>query len=88
MLEEAVGISRIVTLKKAITGGISTVFGAVIFVRADRSDIQKISDLKGKTFAAVARGAFGGFQMAWREFKSAGIDPFADFKSIRFMGFP
>ena len=88
VLEEAVGISRIVTLKKAITGGISTVFGAVIFVRADRSDIQKISDLKGKTFAAVARGAFGGFQMAWREFKSAGIDPFADFKSIRFMGFP
>jgi two-component system, LuxR family, sensor histidine kinase TtrS len=88
VLEEAVGISRIVTLKKAITGGISTVFGAVIFVRDDRADIQKISDLKGKTFAAVARGAFGGFQMAWREFKSAGIDPFTDFKGIRFKGFP
>ncbi|MBT4703764.1 MAG: PhnD/SsuA/transferrin family substrate-binding protein, partial [Rhodospirillaceae bacterium] len=88
VLEEAVGISRIVTLKKAITGGISTVFGAVIFIRADRADIQRINDLKGKTFAAVARGAFGGFQMAWREFKSAGIDPFTDFKNIRFMGFP
>ena len=63
-LEEAVGISRIVTLKKAITGGISNVFGAVIFVRADRGDIRNLDDLKGKVFAAVAPGAFGGFQMA------------------------
>jgi two-component system, LuxR family, sensor histidine kinase TtrS len=87
-LEEAVGISRIVTLKKAITGGISNVFGAVIFIRADRTDIQTLKDLKGKVFAAVAPGAFGGFQMAWREFKSADIDPFKDFKDLRFMGFP
>ena len=87
-LEEAVGISRIVTLKKAITGGISNVFGAVIFVRADRGDIRNLDDLKGKVFAAVAPGAFGGFQMAWRKFKSAGIDPFKDFKDLRFLGFP
>ncbi|MBC8337291.1 MAG: PhnD/SsuA/transferrin family substrate-binding protein [Rhodospirillales bacterium] len=87
-LEEAVGISRILTLKKAITGGISNVFGAVIFVRAERSDLKTLGDLKGKVFAAVSPGAFGGFQMAWREFKSAGIDPFKDFKDLRFMGFP
>jgi len=87
-LEEAVGINRIVTLKKAITGGISNVFGAVIFVRADRTDIKNLGDLKGKVFAAVAPRAFGGFQMAWREFKAGGIDPFKDFKEIRFMGFP
>ncbi|NQV84091.1 MAG: PhnD/SsuA/transferrin family substrate-binding protein [Rhodospirillales bacterium] len=87
-LEEAVGVSRILTLKKAITGGISNVFGAVIFVRADRADIQTLKDLKGKVFAAVAPGAFGGFQMAWREFKSADINPFKDFKDLRFMGFP
>ncbi|MBL4690621.1 MAG: PhnD/SsuA/transferrin family substrate-binding protein [Rhodospirillales bacterium] len=87
-LEEAVGISRIVTLKKAITGGISNVFGAVIFVRADRGDIRNLGDIKGKVFAAVAPGAFGGFQMAWRKFKSAGIDPFKDFKDLRFLGFP
>jgi two-component system sensor histidine kinase TtrS len=87
-LEEAFGVSRIVTLKKAITGGISNVFGAVVFVRADRDDIQTLDDLKDKVFAAVAPGAFGGFQMAWREFKSAGIDPFEDFKALRFLGFP
>ncbi len=87
-LEEAVGINRIVTLKKAITSGISNVFGAVIFVRADRHDIKTLDDLKGKVFAAVAPRAFGGFQMAWREFKAQGIDPFKDFKEILFMGFP
>ncbi len=87
-LEEAVGINRIVTLKKAITSGISNVFGAIIFVRAGRDDIKNLGDIKGKVFAAVAPRAFGGFQMAWREFKDQGIDPFKDFKEILFMGFP
>ncbi|HJO74620.1 MAG TPA: PhnD/SsuA/transferrin family substrate-binding protein, partial [Rhodospirillales bacterium] len=87
-LDEAVGVHRIVTLKKAITSGISNVFGATIFVRADRDDLKTISDLKGKVFGAVSPKAFGGFQMAWREFKAAGIDPFKDFKEIRSMGFP
>ncbi|MDA1089970.1 MAG: PhnD/SsuA/transferrin family substrate-binding protein [Proteobacteria bacterium] len=87
-LEETVGIHRILTLKKAISGGISNVYGATIFVRADRNDIKKLSDLKGKVFGAVAPRAFGGFQMAWREFKAAGIDPFKDFKEIRSFGFP
>jgi len=87
-LEETVGIHRIVTLKRAITGGISNVFGATIFVLADRQDLQNLSDLKGKVFGAVSPRAFGGFQMAWREFKAAGIDPFKDFKDIKSLGFP
>lgn len=87
-LEEAVGVHRIVTLKKAFTSGISNVFGAVIFVRKDRTDLKTLSDLKGKVFGAVSPRAFGGFQMAWREFKTAGIDPFKDFKEIKSLGFP
>jgi two-component system sensor histidine kinase TtrS len=63
-------------------------FGAVIFTRTGRTDIQALADLRGKTFAAVDLHAFGGFQMAWRELREAGIDPFLDFRELRFTGFP
>ena len=61
-------------------------FGAVIFTAAHNSDIGSLAELKGKSFAAVGKAAFGGFQMAWRELKEAGIDPFTDLE-LRFMGF-
>ncbi len=63
-------------------------FGTVIFVRADRADIQTLADVEGKTLVAVSPEAFGGFQMAWYEFVQQGIDPFEDFKAIRYKGFP
>ncbi len=87
VLEEALGISRIVTLKKPFTENLSNVFGAVIFVSA-ASPIQDVKGLKGKVFGAVAENAFGGFQMAWRELKAAGIDPFTALKEVRFFGLP
>jgi two-component system sensor histidine kinase TtrS len=87
-LEAAYGITRIATLKNFRHGKPSKTFGAVIFTQANRDDIQTLDDLRGKTFAAVDEGAFGGFQMAWRELKDAGIDPFADLRELRFSGFP
>jgi len=63
-------------------------FGAIIFTRSDRQDINSLNDLKGKRFGAVSPKAFGGFQMAWREFKSKKIDPFTDFKELKFIGIP
>jgi len=87
-LEANHSITRIATLKNMRQGRPYTAFGAVILVRADREDIQNLDDLRGKSFAAVSKGAFGGFQMAWRELKHAGIDPFTDFSSLKFMGFP
>ncbi|MCK7576714.1 MAG: PhnD/SsuA/transferrin family substrate-binding protein [Chromatiales bacterium] len=36
----------------------------------------------------VSREAFGGFQMAWREFHQAGIDPDRHFGRLAFAGFP
>lgn len=36
----------------------------------------------------VKKTAFGGFQMAWLELKNEGIDPFNDFSSLQFSGFP
>ncbi|NQU56410.1 MAG: PhnD/SsuA/transferrin family substrate-binding protein [Rhodospirillales bacterium] len=87
-LEARYGITRIVTLRTPSTVLAGNVFGAVIFSRADRQDIQTLEDLKGKSFMAVERNGFGGFQMAWRELKEHGIDPFEDFSALTFTGFP
>jgi two-component system, LuxR family, sensor histidine kinase TtrS len=88
VLEEKYGISRIATVKKPFGNSVRNVFGAVIFTRSDTPDIHTIDHLKGKKFAAVRRGAFGGFQMAWREFKAHGINPFEDFSELSFLGLP
>ncbi|HYQ72933.1 MAG TPA: PhnD/SsuA/transferrin family substrate-binding protein [Gammaproteobacteria bacterium] len=87
-MERKFGISRITTLKNLHFGSPYTVFGAVIFTRADRDDIRDLRDLEGKSFGAVAADAFGGFQMAWRELKQAGIDPYSDLSQLTFYDFP
>lgn len=87
-LEARYGITRIATLRTPSTVRAGNVFGAIIFSRADRHDIQTLEDLKGKSFMAVERNGFGGFQMAWRELKEHGIDPFEDFSALTFTGFP
>ena len=87
-LERKFGISRITTLKNLHFGNPYTVFGAVIFTRADRDDIRDLRDLQNKSFGAVSADAFGGFQMAWRELKQAGIDPYSDLSRLQFFDFP
>lgn len=82
------GLEPITSLKNLRNGKPYSQFGAVIFTRADRVDISSIDDLKGNTFAAVSKQAFGGFQMAWREFVGNSIDPFVDFTGLVFTGFP
>jgi PAS domain S-box-containing protein len=87
-LEHRYGVSRLVTLQNLRAGRPYTVFGAVVITRSDRKDIERLSDLKGKSFMAVSPDAFGGFQLAWRELKVHGVDPFSDFSSLVFHGFP
>jgi len=87
-LESHHGVSRIATLMNDRHGVPSMMFGAVIFTSAHRKDIRSLADLRGKSFAAVDEAAFGGFQMAWRELKEAGVDPFTGLSELRFMGFP
>ncbi|MGD2062777.1 MAG: PhnD/SsuA/transferrin family substrate-binding protein [Nitrospirota bacterium] len=87
-LEARYGISRIATLRAPGEVAAGNVFGAVIFTRADRHDIQTLRDIEGKRFMAVKPDGFGGFQMAWRELKDHDIDPFEDFAELRFSGFP
>ena len=80
------GISRIVTLKNLRLGKGYTEFGGVIFTLASRDDISELKDLKGRSFAAVDKNSFGGWQMAYREFHDNNIDPFKDFSSFIFAG--
>lgn len=83
--EALYGANRIATLKNLRLGNPYTQFGGVILRRSDRADLETLSDLKGKTFAAVSETSLGGWQMAWRELKAAGIDPQRNFKELNFL---
>jgi len=61
-------------------------FGGVVITSAYNDAINSFDDLKGKKFAAVKKSSFGGWQMAYKEFVDAGIDPFKDFASMEFSG--
>ena len=88
VLEARHGVSRLATLKTHHQHRTLTRFGAVIFTRSDNTSIRSIPDLAGHSFMAVSREAFGGFQMAWREMRDQGLDPFRDLSRLRFNGFP
>lgn len=81
------GVVRIATLKPLGFRSTASI-GAVIISRADRTDIETLKDLRKKRFMAIREDAFGGFQMAWREMQSQGIDPFDDLGELIFAGFP
>jgi len=83
-IESLYDASYIATLKNLRLGKVSTHFGAVIIRHRDRQDIQNLQDLKGKTFMAVSEMAFGGWQMAWSTLLDAGVNPYQDFKKLRF----
>ena len=87
-LEYSFGITRIATLKNSSPLGAYSVLGAVIFTRADRSDIKSLTDLRGKRFMAVHENAFGGWWLAWHELRQHNIDPYRDFAHLSFSGFP
>src|SRR3569832_1635712 len=84
-LEARRGITRIVTLKNQQAGLPVTRYGAVIFTRADRSDINSLKDLRKHSFAPGGAHSFGSFQMAWGELQRHGIDPFRDLRIIESM---
>lgn len=87
-LEMEFGISRIATLDTTQAPSPMRAVGSAVIVRADRLDLTKLADLAGRRVAAVGEDAFGGFQAAWREFAQLGIDPFADFARLSFVGLP
>ncbi|NOQ46103.1 MAG: PhnD/SsuA/transferrin family substrate-binding protein, partial [Desulfobulbaceae bacterium] len=84
-LEKLYGVSRIATLiNRNLPGQQTTTFGGVIFVRADRDDLQEISDLQNQSFMAVEQRSFGGWIMCWRELHRLGIDSTRFFSSLTY----
>ena len=81
------GGSRLVTMNTRGTSSQENVTGSVIFTRADRTDITKLKDLRGKTFMSVAPKAFC-YEMAWQRLQEHGINPNKDFAKLLFVGFP
>jgi signal transduction histidine kinase/CheY-like chemotaxis protein len=81
-LEQGYGVNRIATLKELRLGRAYSTYGSVIFSRAHRADLRKITDLKGKSFMGVSEESLGGWLMAWYELKKKGIDPHRDFKEL------
>lgn len=79
-------ISRIATMNNLVEGQSLNTFGGVIFTARKNQHINELDDLKGRSLMAVDRTSLGGFQMAWRELRKAGIDPFADLSSLTFGG--
>lgn len=82
------GVTRIATLQRFHDHSPSQRIHSAIIVRANRPDLTRISDLKGKSVMAVGENAFGGFQVAWGAMKTEGIDPYRDFSRLEFAGFP
>jgi len=80
------GLSRIATLTNMHGNAPQHLFGGVIFTRADRTDINTLSDVVGKSFSAVDRDSLGGWLAAWREFHGYSIKPDQDFGLLNFLG--
>lgn len=80
------GQQLLATLLNNRNGDSHAQLGSVIFTRADRLDINQPSDLKGKIFLGVDELGFGGWRVAWMELLKHKIDPYKDFKELRFAG--
>ncbi len=87
-LEMEFGISRIATLDTAQAPSPMRAVGSAVIVLAERKDLRSLADLAGKRVIAVGEDAFGGYQLAWREFAQLGMDPLKDFSSLEFVGLP
>jgi len=84
-LEKRHGVNRIATLiNRHLPEQQTTIFGGVIFVRADRDDLQSINNLQNQSFMAVDELSFGGWIVSWRKLHKLGIDPLSFFSSLSY----
>ena len=84
--QQRYGAKTIATLVNKRQGKGYSKFGSVIFARADRKDVNTLNDLKGKMFMGADELGFGGWRVAWKELLLNDIDPYRDFKELRFAG--
>lgn len=84
--QQRYGARALVTLANRRQGQGYSKFGAALFTRADRHDINTVKDLIGKRVMVVSDRAFGGWQVAWHELRRLGVDPYNDFGTIMYAG--
>ncbi|MBI3650721.1 MAG: response regulator [Acidobacteria bacterium] len=80
------GVNRIATLKTLRQGKVYTRLGGVFLAKANRADIKNLNDLKGKSFYAVDETSLGAWQAPWLELQRQGVNPYTDFKELKFIG--
>lgn len=85
-LEAELGLSRIVTWSGPDGRSPDRALGSAIIARADRDDLRTLDDLSGRSIAAVAPDAFGGYLVGLRELGRRGIGE-RDVRTV-FMGMP
>jgi PAS domain S-box-containing protein len=74
LLHKTIGLSApLATLVMDESGQRTTVFGGVIFSRAEQSDVNVLGDIKGKTVATPTADSLGAYQMQAYELSRAGI---------------
>ena len=85
-LEVENGISRIATLENLYGTHNLTSFGSVTFTKSNTTSLSSYVDLKDRSFAAVDKDSFGGWQMTYKDMYDDGVDPLKDFESVTFLG--
>ena len=80
------GAKAIATMINSRQGKPLNAFGGVMITSIDNDAINSLADLRGKSFMAVEKSSFGGWQMAYKELIDAGVDPYKDFAKMEFGG--
>jgi len=86
-IEVAYGARRLATVHSPLANSPDAALASAIVVRADRKELRTLGDLRGRSLAAVSPRAFGGWQIALKEFAQAGLDPLTDLQP-QFVGVP
>ncbi len=86
-LADEAGIWPLATLDVAQGGQKLDRFGSAIIVRADRSDVQHVDDLRGKIVAGASPDALGAWLLGLEAFKRAGLSPKTDIQPL-YTGLP
>ncbi|WP_052700064.1 PAS domain S-box protein [Methylocucumis oryzae] len=63
-------------------------FGGAMLIKADRSDLKTLDDIKGKRIGAIGINSFGGYQMQAFELAEHGLNITKEAKSIEMFGVP
>lgn len=86
-LESRFGVTRLATLESENQGVPTDTVGSTIIVANRQGHAENLEDLAGSRLAVVASGAFGGWQVIWREMVEAEL-PASRLGGLVETGFP